>query len=115
MSRPRNPKGRAKLGCLPLGNPQVCLLNEVKEVNVSSQLTSLTSMESVRGWCPSGHSRAGPGGCCYRAQGGQAINTSSDPIESYWARPPVAMAGLPLEAAAIGPRVSRQLIPAVTP
>ena len=78
MSSPRNPKGRAKLGCLPLGNPQVCLLNEVKEVNVSSQLTSLTSMESVR------------------------------------AGAPVAIAGLALGAAAIGPRVGRQLIPAVT-
>ena len=78
MSSPRNPTGRAKLGCLPLGNPQVCLLIVVKEVNVSSQLTSLTAMESVRDVAP------------------------------------VAIAGLPLGAAAIGPRAGRQLIPAVT-
>ena len=56
----------------------MCLLNEVKEVSVNSQLTSLTSMDSVR------------------------------------AGAPVAIAGLPLGAAAIGPRVGRQFIPAVT-
>ena len=56
----------------------MCLLNEVKEVSVNSQLTSLTSMDSVR------------------------------------AGAPVAIAGLPLGAAAIGPRVGRQSIPAVT-
>ena len=53
-------------------------MNEVKEVSVNSQLTSLTSMDSVR------------------------------------AGAPVAIAGLPLGAAAIGPRVGRQSIPAVT-
>ena len=56
----------------------MCLLNEVKEVSVNSQLTSLTSMDSVR------------------------------------AGAPVAIAVLPLGAAAIGPRVGRQSIPAVT-
>ena len=59
----------------------MCLLNEVKEVSVNSQLTSLTSMDSVRAGAPVAIAVLPLGAAAIGPRGEQAINNSSYTIE----------------------------------